>query len=246
MTTMSLAKEKLIVALDVDNADHALEIFTQLRETAGMFKVGMQLFTAAGPDLVRNIIGRGGRIFLDLKYHDIPNTVALAAVEAARLGVSIFNIHSSGGLEMMKQARAAVENVVQRESLSRPKIIGVTVLTSIDKQALARIGIDDAPSAVVKRLAAAAAEAGLDGVVASAQEIELIRESVPQSDFIIVTPGIRPESEAAGDQKRIMTPAGAIRGGADYLVVGRPILSASDPVAAAQNIIKEIEAAITA
>src|SRR5437660_11930332 len=119
MTTMSVAKEKLIVALDVDNANRALEVFDRLRDTVGMFKVGMQLFTAAGPDLIRTIIARGGRIFLDLKYHDIPNTVALAAVAAARLGVSIFNIHSSGGLEMMKQARAAVEDIVQRESLAR-------------------------------------------------------------------------------------------------------------------------------
>jgi len=244
MRNMNSAKDKLIVALDVDNADGALEVFEQLRDTAGMFKIGMQLFTAAGPDLVRTIIARGGRSFLDLKYHDIPNTVARAAVEAARLGVSIFNVHASGGVEMMKQTRAAVDEIVRRESLPRPKIIGVTVLTSSDQQTLARMGIDEDPPAVVKRLAAAAAETGLDGVVASAQEIELIRETVPQPGFLVVTPGIRPAGQAADDQKRIMTPAAAIRAGADYLVVGRPILESNDPMAEAQRIVKEIDAAL--
>src|SRR5437763_9354514 len=147
------AKDKLIVALDVENANQALKLFDCLHDSVGMFKIGIQLFTAAGPDIVRQIVSRGGRVFLDLKYHDIPNTVAAAGVEATRLGVSIFNIHASGGGEMMKRTADAVAETAAREGLTKPTVIGVTMLTSVDEETLRQIGIDDAPPSVVKRLA---------------------------------------------------------------------------------------------
>ena len=238
------AKDKLIVALDVENANQALQLFDSLHDSAGMFKIGMQLFTAAGPDIVRQIVSRGGRVFLDLKYHDIPNTVAMAAIEATRLGVSLFNIHASGGSEMMKRATDAVAEVATRENLAKPKVLAVTLLTSIDQATLRQIGIHDEPQMVVSGLAKLAYNAGLDGVVASAHEIESIRESIAQSDFLIVTPGIRVASGAAHDQRRTMTAGEAIRAGADYLVMGRPILEAVDPVRAAQDFISEIDEAL--
>jgi orotidine-5'-phosphate decarboxylase len=243
---MSHAKDKLIVALDVDSSAEALALFDKLRDSVRMFKVGMQLFTAAGPDLVRRIVSRGGHVFLDLKYHDIPNTVALAAVEATRLGVSMFNIHASGGREMMKWTADAVAETAARENLIAPKVLGVTLLTSIDQETLGQLGIDDPPRPVVSRLALLANESGLDGVVASAQEIEIIRAAIPRNDFLIVTPGIRSASDETHDQRRMMTAAEAIRAGADFIVVGRPILAAEDPVATAQRIVTEIEAATQA
>jgi orotidine-5'-phosphate decarboxylase len=235
------AKDKLIVALDVDGAAQALELFVALRDVVGMFKVGSQLFTAAGPEVVRQIIARGGRVFLDLKFHDIPNTVAAAGVEAARLGVSIFNVHASGGAEMLKRTVAAVAEVSTREGLPRPKVIAVTVLTSMDQQSLAQVGFKDDPRSLVVSLASSAAQCGLDGVVASPREIESIREAISDPDFLIVTPGIRSTRDASDDQKRTLTAAAAIRAGADYLVVGRPILTAADPIAAAGAIVTEIE-----
>ena len=240
------AQDKLIVALDVENTNRALELFEALHASVGMFKIGMQLFTAAGPDLVRRIVERGGRIFLDLKYHDIPNTVALAAVEATRLGVSLFNIHTSGGLEMMRRAADAVAEAAQRENLTPPKLLGVTLLTSIDCEVLHQIGIADQPPAVVARLAALAQASGLDGVVASAREIELIRQAVPEPNFLIVTPGIRGATDPLQDQRRVMTPRQAIQAGADYLVVGRPILAAADPAQSAREIVGEIGEALAA
>ena len=234
------AKDKLIVALDVENADQALKLFDSLHDSVGMFKIGMQLFTAAGPDIVRQIVSRGGRVFLDLKYHDIPNTVAMAAIEATRLGVSLFNIHASGGHEMMKRTANAVAEVATRENLAKPKVLAVTLLTSIDQETLNQIGIDDVPKIAVGRLARLARESGLNGVVASAQEIEIIRESVSQPDFLIVTPGIRPAGSDAGDQRRTTTPAAAIAAGADYIVVGRPITEASSPRDAALAIVDSL------
>jgi len=211
-----------------------------------MFKVGMQLFTAAGPELVRQIVGQGNRVFLDLKYHDIPNTVAMAAVEATRLGVTLFNIHTSGGRDMMTRAAKAVAETAARENLTAPKVLGVTLLTSIDAQTLAEIGIGDGPPAVVARLAQLAKTSRIDGVVASAQEIETIRQSVTQKDFLIVTPGIRSSDDELNDQRRTMTAAAAIRAGADYLVVGRPITAAKDRAAAAQRFVGEIQTALQA
>ncbi|HYR74251.1 MAG TPA: orotidine-5'-phosphate decarboxylase [Pyrinomonadaceae bacterium] len=241
---MRAAKDKLIVALDVDSMSRALDLFAELRDIAGMFKIGSQLFTAAGPDIVRQIISRGGRIFLDLKFHDIPNTVAAAGVEATRLGVSIFNVHASGGAEMLKRTTAAVNEVSVKESLAKPKVIAVTLLTSIDQNTLALVGILDDPRSVVSSWAQLAADCGLDGVVASPQEIEIIRAAVDKPDFVIVTPGIRPAADAADDQRRVRTAAEAIRAGADYLVVGRPILNAADPAAAANRIVSQIDAAL--
>jgi orotidine-5'-phosphate decarboxylase len=235
------AKNKLIVALDVDTVQRARELFSALRETAGMFKIGMQLFTAAGPDIVREIIKGGGRVFLDLKYHDIPNTVAAAGVEAARLGVSIFNVHASGGSEMMRRTADAVTAVSEREGLMRPKIIAVTLLTSADADVLVEVGVVNNPQQQVTTLAQLAAASDLDGVVASPLEVTAIRAAVAREEFLIITPGIRPSGITANDQKRLMTPAGAIRAGADYLVVGRPIIEASDPTRAAREIIEEIE-----
>jgi orotidine-5'-phosphate decarboxylase len=210
-----------------------------------MVKIGMQLFTAAGPNLVRKIILHGGRVFLDLKYHDIPNTVAMAGIEATRLGVSIFNLHASGGQEMMKRTAAAIAETAQRENLTRPRVIAVTVLTSADQQTLRQIGIVEGTESVVSRLASLANESGLDGVVASAQEIKSIRDTVLKPEFLIVTPGIRKAGSASDDQRRTMSAGDAIRAGADYVVVGRPILTAPDPAAAAREIADEIAAALT-
>jgi orotidine-5'-phosphate decarboxylase len=237
----SKAKDKLIVALDVDTTTQALDLFEALRDVVGMFKIGSQLFTAAGPDVVRQIVAKGGRVFLDLKFHDIPNTVAAAAIEAARLGVSIFNVHASGGVKMMKRTAAAVAEVSDREGIERPKVIAVTVLTSMDQEGLEQIGFKDDPRSLVVRLARFAAACGLDGVVASPHEIEPIRQAISQPNFLIVTPGIRSSNDAGDDQKRTLTAAAAISAGADYVVVGRPILTAGDPVAAARALVLEIE-----
>jgi len=238
---LQTARDKLIVALDVDTANRAFDLFDSLRNVVGMFKIGSQLFTAAGPDIVRKILAKGGRVFLDLKFHDIPNTVAAASIEAARLGVSIFNVHASGGTEMMTRAAEAVSETAKREGVPKPKVIAVTLLTSLDSAALRQIGISGDAETSVAKLARAAATCGLDGVVASAHEIRIIRAAVPNPEFIIVTPGIRPGCVATDDQRRVMTAAGAIRAGADYLVVGRPILDADDPVAAANSIVAEIQ-----
>jgi orotidine-5'-phosphate decarboxylase len=238
------AKDKLIVALDVDSADQALDLFEKLREVVGMFKVGSQLFTATGPDLVRKIIARGGRVFLDLKFHDIPNTVTAAGIEATRLGVSIFNVHASGGSEMMTHTVRGVAETADREGLPKPKVIAVTLLTSLDQRNLEQIGINGDPCSVATRLARVAAECGLDGVVTSPQEIETIRQAVSDSDFLIVTPGIRSINHPADDQRRTMTAAEAIRAGADYLVVGRPSLRSETPADSARQFVKEIESAL--
>jgi orotidine-5'-phosphate decarboxylase len=236
------AKDKLIVVLDVESARRALDIFHALKDVAGMFKVGSQLFTAAGPQVVREIVSAGGRVFLDLKFHDIPNTVAAAGIEAARLGVSIFNVHACGGSEMMRRTSEAVAETCEREGLARPKVIAVTVLTSADDSVLAEAGFSSGATEQVRRLALLAASSGMDGVVASPHEVKLIRETVGQGDFVVVTPGVRPAGYARDDQRRVMTPAEAVRAGADYLVIGRPILNAPDPARAAQEIIEEMEA----
>lgn len=232
---------KLIVALDVDSAQKAKALCSALRGVAGMFKVGSQLFTSAGPDLVREIVASGERVFLDLKYHDIPNTVAAAGVEATRLGVSIFNIHASGGSEMMQRTADSVSNCAQAEGLPRPQVIAVTALTSANTEVLREVGYGDTPAEMVTRLASLAAASGMDGVVASPQEIAKIRAVVTKSDFLVVTPGVRPAGTQLFDQKRVTTPREAIRAGADYIVVGRPILEAPDPAVAARQILDEIE-----
>lgn len=237
---MTTEPNKLIVALDVATARQARELVNALRGIVGMFKIGSQLFTAAGPDLVREIVSSGAQVFLDLKFHDIPNTVAAAGVEATRLGVSIFNVHATGGSEMMQQTVAAVNKCVNDEGLSRPQIIAVTVLTSANRTTLTDAGFNSDPADLVRRLALLAEAAGIDGVVASPREVGLVRSAVKKSGFIVVTPGVRPTGSAPDDQNRVLTPREAIVAGADYLVVGRPILAASDPAIAAQRIIQEM------
>lgn len=228
-------KDKLIIALDVETPEKALELVRQLHSVAGMFKVGSQLFTSAGPQIVKDIIALDAKVFLDLKFHDIPHQVAGAARAAAELGVSLFTIHASGGSEMM---RRAVEAVSDR---SKTKVLAITVLTSIDERILSEIGVTSSPGESVLRLVKLAEEAGVDGVVASPQELETIRQTVPNPGFLIVTPGIRPAASQSEDQKRVATPAAAIAAGASYLVVGRPITGAANPLAAAREIVAEME-----
>lgn len=241
--TKSVA-ERLIIALDVESAAQALRLVERLQPLVGMFKVGSQLFTAAGPEIVRRIVQAGARVFLDLKFHDIPNTVAGATAEATRLGIHILNVHALGGSEMMRRAVEAAHKASERQNTARPRVIAVTVLTSADQKALAEVGIDEPPAALVLRLAKLAAQVGLDGVVASPQEASLIRASLQRDDFLIVTPGVRPASTAAHDQKRVATPAAAIRAGADYVVMGRAVLEAPDPEEAVRRIIEETERAL--
>ena len=230
------AKDKLIIALDVKTPSKALELVKELRSIAGMFKVGSQLFTAAGPQIVRDIIALDSKVFLDLKFHDIPHQVAGAARAAAELGVSLFTIHASGGSEMMRRAVDAVAEVGNETA-----VLAITVLTSIDADILAQIGVNSTPSESVLRLVKLAEASGVDGVVASAQEIKTIRDAIPNPNFLVVTPGIRSGQNDSGDQKRVATPAAAISAGASYLVVGRPITSATDPLAAARQIVTEMQ-----
>jgi orotidine-5'-phosphate decarboxylase len=237
----SSVKDRLIVALDVPDRDRALRLVEQLSGAVGMFKIGSQLFTAEGPQLVREVVGSGERVFLDLKFHDIPNTVAGAVESTARLGVSILNVHTLGGSEMM---RAAAHAVGDRGLMwiTRPAVLGVTVLTSMDRADLADVGITSDLRAEVVRLATLARDSGLDGIVASPHEIRLIRECITAERFIILTPGIRPEWSEQRDQKRIAAPADAIREGADFIVIGRAITDSPDPRAAADRILEEISA----
>jgi len=233
------AKDKLIIALDVETPTKALDLVKQLHSVAGMFKIGSQLFTAAGPQIVRDVLSHDSRVFLDLKFHDIPHQVAGAARSAAELGVSLFTIHASGGSEMMRRAVDSVNEVAAKTGM-RSSVLAITVLTSIDQTILSQIGVTSTPSESVLRLAKLAEAAGVDGVVASPQEIETIRQTVLNPEFIVVTPGIRPATNAAGDQKRVATPSAAIAAGASYLVVGRPITGAPDPLAAAHKILEEM------
>ena len=234
-------RERLIVALDVDSAQRARVLVRDLNQLAGMFKVGSYLFTAAGPDIVREIVSSGSQVFLDLKFHDIPNTVASAAAAATRLGVRMLNVHAAGGAEMMRRTSGAVSEAADKERIPRPWVIGVTVLTSADTVALKEVGVPNPPEAQVTILAKLAAANGMDGVVASPREVALIRSSVSLPEFLIITPGIRLADSPLGDQKRVMNPAEALKIGADFIVVGRPITEAPDPAEAARLIIAEIE-----
>jgi len=233
-------RNPLVIALDVDSSDQALSLVERLRGVAGMFKVGKQLFTAIGPEVVRKIIGMGERVFLDLKFHDIPNTVAMAGVEATRLGVSVFNVHAMGGSKMLREVADAVTRTAERERIRRPLILGVTVLTSHTEDSLKEVGIERRLEDEVVALARLCEASGLNGVVASPLEIAPIRSAVKDSDFVILTPGVRPAGSSLNDQSRVMTPAEAIRAGADFLVIGRPITAADDPVAVARKILDEI------
>ncbi len=230
------ARDRLIVALDVPKADPARDLVDRLAGRVGMFKVGSQLFTAAGPGFVQEIVGRGEKVFLDLKFHDIPNTVAGAVSSASRLGASLIDVHGLGGTAMLEAAVGALPAMQTR-------LLAITILTSHDEDSLDQIGVNGGVPDSVERLALLARDAGLDGVVASPHEVGLIREACGP-DFLIVTPGIRPAGAAAGDQVRAATPATALAAGADYLVVGRPITASEDPAAAADAIVSEMKSAL--
>ena len=233
-------RDCLIVALDVDSLAQAERLADRLDGLVRRFKIGSQLFTAGGPAVVEAIQKRGAEVFLDLKFHDIPNTVAGAAREAARLGVFMFNVHASGGLAMMKAAADGAAAAAVELSVRRPLAIAGTVLTSLDRAALHReLGVTSSVEGHVLRLSELAREAGLDGTVASPVEIAAIRRSLGAA-WVIVTPGVRPAGSAAGDQSRVATPGAAARAGAHYLVVGRPITGAPDPAAAAAAILEEM------
>ena len=235
------AEERLIVALDVETADAARAVVRELDGLVSAFKIGLQLFSSAGPGFVREVAESGKRVFLDLKYHDIPNTVAKAGVEAARCGVWMFNVHAAGGSEMMKRTVAEVAEFCGSSNRQPPLIIGVTVLTSSASEILRETGVVEDVVDQVTRLAALAQAFGLDGVVASANEIAAIRTATTGKNFLIVTPGIRPENATNDDQKRVMTPGSAISAGADHLVVGRPIVMAADRRKAAEHVLDEIK-----
>lgn len=234
---------KIIFALDVDRFEEAQQLVMEFKDHVGMFKVGKQLFTQCGPKIVDYIKLKNSKVFLDLKYHDIPNTVAKASIEAAKLGVDILNVHASGGFTMMSEAKRALVETGKNPDIRRPKIIGVTVLTSLDDGELKRVGFDIPVIELTKRLALLAREAGLDGVVAGGSEIEMIRELCGK-DFLIITPGVRLEDKK-DDQKRTITPQEAIRRGASYIVLGRAVRDAADPRALLQKITGDITDALS-
>ena len=237
-------REKIIVALDVASADAALCVAQKLHGHVGMFKVGKELFTAAGPAVVRQLEEGGNEVFLDLKYHDIPNTVRGAAQAAGMLGASLLTVHASGGSKMMEAAVEGVRAAARMRGATRPtRVLAVTALTSLRAEDLAEVGFQGALEEVVLRLARLAQLAGADGVISSSREIAAIRR-VCGPQFLIVTPGIRPAAGAADDQARTATPESAIRAGADYLVIGRPITGAADPAAAADAIAAQMEEAV--
>ena len=227
-------RQRLIVALDVDTEERAQSLIHELTPHVGMFKVGQELFTTLGPGIVRSIIEGGGRVFLDLKYHDIPTTVARAVAAASRLGAFFITIHTSGGRAMLEAAASALP-------AEGTQLLGVTILTSHTDETLGETGSRGSVSESVRRLATLARESGVDGVVCSAHEISLVREALGD-ELLIVTPGIRPEGADKGDQARVTTPGDARRLGCDYIVVGRPITRASSPKDAARAIVEELSA----
>ena len=233
-------KEKLIIALDVSHPKQAIDIVDMLGDYVNIFKVGFELFVSAGPKIIEEIHGKGKKVFLDLKFHDIPNTVTKAAIAAARLGVYMFNMHTSGGLEMMKRSFEGVYETCVKENIQRPKIIGVTILTSIDNVILKNeMGVHYSLKSHVKNLAMLAKKAGLDGVVASPHEITMIKQHCGK-EFLVVTPGIRPSWTPPDDQMRTATPKEALKNGADYIVMGRGILKQDDPIKSLEIISLEI------
>ena len=237
------AKDRIVLALDVDTSEEAVALVKKLSGHVGVFKIGMQLFNTAGPSIVHRVHDLGGKVFVDLKLHDIPNTVGAAAKVLTRLNAFMFNVHAAGGRDMMRQAAEASAKEAVKMGIEAPLVLAVTVLTSISKQELAEelcvteLQLEE----LVVKWALMAKESGLGGVVCSPQEIVPIRQACG-ADFAIVTPGIRPLWSAANDQKRITTPRQALDMGADYMVIGRPIIQAADPCAAAQKIIDELEA----
>ncbi|UCG77816.1 MAG: orotidine-5'-phosphate decarboxylase [Nitrospirota bacterium] len=233
-------KDKLILALDMPDPSKAIETVDMLGEWVNVFKIGFELFLAGGPDIVKKIGDKGKKIFLDLKFHDIPNTVLRSAELASRMGVYMFNVHTSGGSEMMKRCQERVVEVCLKENLDRPKVIGVTVLTSISQdQFKGELGFSHTIKTHAKQLASLAKQCNLDGVVASGHEASMIKRHCGD-DFIVVTPGIRPSWSPPDDQQRTMTPKDALKNGADYIVVGRGILGHDDPLNAVELISLEV------
>lgn len=228
-------KDRIIVALDVNTLKEEERLLDILSPHIRIFKIGIELFYSCGVKAVELVKKYDKEIFLDLKFHDIPNTVYAASKVAAKLGVFMFNVHASGGIDMMKKAVEGAEEESEKLGVTRPNILGVTVLTSMDSEALKKAGINKSPEEQVLNLARLAKEAGLDGVVASPEEIVSIKKNIGK-DFLIITPGVRPEGSEAGDQKRASAPKEAFERGADYIVIGRPVTKAKDPVKVLQSI----------
>ena len=233
-------RNPIIVALDVPTAGAALKLVEQLAPVSGGFKVGSELFTAAGPDIVQRIRERGAMVFLDLKFHDIPNTVAKSVAAAVQLDVQMLTVHTSGGLEMLKAAEQAAQETAWRLGHSPPLVLGVTVLTSLDAGALKEIGLDANVDYQVRRLATVATKAGLRGLVCSPLEVAKLRQALPPN-MQLVTPGVRTGAERPDDQKRTLTPREALQAGANWLVIGRPICAVENPRAAAERILESLK-----
>lgn len=241
---MLKAKDKLIVALDVEDLEAAERLMDQMQGLVPHYKLGAQLLTAAGPEAVRRVRRRGFGLFYDAKFHDIPRTVEAAVTAACRLGATIVNVHASGGREMMAAAATAADAVAKQMRQPKALVLGVTILTSLNQEMLEQeLGVQRPVEAQVVHLAKLAQAAGLDGVVASPQEIGAVRQACGP-EFVILTPGIRPSGSAKGDQKRTLTPGEAVAAGADFLVVGRPVVQAKDPAAVVREIQKEMEEAL--
>ncbi len=232
-------RNPIIAALDVPSAEQALKLAQQIAPVVGAFKIGSELFTSAGPDIVKKIRATGASVFLDLKFHDIPNTVAKAVASATRLDVQMITIHTSGGLEMMRAAEASAQQTATQSGRNTPLVLGVTVLTSFNSDTLAEIGCQPNVGAQVERLANLAVKAGLRGLVCSPLEIADLRQFLP-AHIQLVTPGIRTGAEKTDDQKRTLTPREAIQAGASWLVIGRPIYAAENPRAAAEKILSSL------
>lgn len=238
------AKDRVVLSLDVDSKDKAIKLVKDLKDYVGTFKVGMQLFHAEGPEIIRAIHDEGGRIFYDGKFHDIPNTVARASESIIEHGITFFNLHILGGSKMMKACVEAANDRAKEKDLPKPIILGVTILTSLGQRTLTQeLGVESLLGDYIVKLAKLAKESGLSGVVASASEAKEIRKACGDK-FVILTPAIRPTWAALNDQIRVLTPRDAIRSGSNFLVVGRPITQARDPVAAAQLILDEIDETI--
>ncbi|MGB5570694.1 MAG: orotidine-5'-phosphate decarboxylase [Sedimenticolaceae bacterium] len=235
---MSSNDPRVIVALDFPSTDPALELLTRIDPAQCRVKIGKEMFTRAGPGFVEQVAALGFQVFLDLKYHDIPNTVAAACAAAADMGVWMMNVHASGGRKMLTAAAGRLAGLRER-----PLLVAVTILTSLGQDDIAEIGYQGTPAENVLRLAALAEDSGIDGVVCSPLEVESLRDERGGS-FLLVTPGVRPAGAALDDQKRIMTPGDAIRAGSSYLVIGRPITAASDPVSSLEAINAEVSAAL--
>ncbi len=239
------AKDRIIVALDVDSAERAVELVERLRDEVGVFKVGLELLMAAGPGVVTQVLAAGAqKVFLDAKLHDIPNTIQGAMRGIAGLGVWSVTLHTTGGVAMMRAAAETAKAAAAKAGVARPLMLGVTVLTSLSGEALrSELGVDREMADHVAFLANTAYRTCCDGVIVSPMEIETVRRAIDDPEFLIITPGVRPAGSSAGDQARVLTPGEAVRRGADYVVIGRPITASSDPVDAARQIAAEIEQA---